>query len=165
MCISVVTRSLDAFDMRYIRVAEYQPVRDVAGCETPWVGICVLGYTPVYTTHNIPGDPPQTEPRLVSHHCALWEFMNWKRIIARALLTTWSLYDSRVKSSTFLGKKFVSLDWSIYMYPICTLDFYIKIIYMCSSIYVFLILPFISHHKSLFEIQFICKESIFFFAS
>lgn len=35
MCISVVTRNLDAFDMRYIRVAEYQPVRDVSGCETP----------------------------------------------------------------------------------------------------------------------------------
>jgi len=33
-CISVVTRNLDAFDTRYIRIAEYQPVRDVAGCET-----------------------------------------------------------------------------------------------------------------------------------
>lgn len=32
--ISVVTRNLDAFDTRYIRIAEYQPVRDVAGCET-----------------------------------------------------------------------------------------------------------------------------------
>lgn len=34
-CISVVTRNLDAFDTRYIRIAEYQPVRDVAGCEIP----------------------------------------------------------------------------------------------------------------------------------
>ena len=33
-CISVMTRNLDAFDTRYIRIAEYQPVRDVAGCET-----------------------------------------------------------------------------------------------------------------------------------
>ncbi|KAL0114479.1 hypothetical protein PUN28_011620 [Cardiocondyla obscurior] len=34
LCISVVTRNLDTFDTRYIRIAEYQPVRDAAGCET-----------------------------------------------------------------------------------------------------------------------------------
>jgi len=56
----------------------YSGISTCQGCcrvwNSEWVGI--YAYTRsdirVYTTHNIPGDPPQTEPRLVSHHCALW---------------------------------------------------------------------------------------------
>jgi len=51
-CISVVTRNLDAFDTRYIRIAEYQPVRNVAGCETlsesRYIRVYSLGYTRIY---------------------------------------------------------------------------------------------------------------------
>lgn len=82
----------------------YSGISTCQGCCRVWnpEWVDIYAYTRsdirVYTTDNIPGDPPQTEPRLVSHHCALWEFMNWKRIIA--LLTTWSLCDSG-KSYTF----------------------------------------------------------------
>lgn len=94
----------------------YSGISTCQGCcrvwNPEWVGIyaCTRSDIRVYTTHNIPGDPPQTKPRLVSHHCALWEFMNWKRIIA--LLTTWSLCDSG--KSYLLREKFISFeDWSV----------------------------------------------------
>lgn len=87
----------------------YSGVSTCQGCCRVWnpvsryIRIPARVYT-VYTPHNIPGDPPQTEPRLVSHHCALGEFMNWKRIIA----LSWQLdrYAALVKP-TFPGEKLV----------------------------------------------------------
>lgn len=64
----------------------------VSTCQKMYLGVKPSACTrTTYTEppHNIPGDPLQSEPRLVSHHCTWGGFMNWKRTIAS--VTTWSL--------------------------------------------------------------------------
>lgn len=76
----------------------YQPVKR---CIWVWNPVRAHVYTPSHRIYNIPGDPLQSEPRLVSHHCTWGGFMNWKRTIHDNLIVMYQGLDSIV----FRGKK------------------------------------------------------------
>lgn len=76
----------------------------VSTCQKMYLGVKPGACTRIYsraTAYNIPGDPLQSEPRLVSHHCTWGGFMNWKRTIHDNLIVMYQGLDSIV----FRGKK------------------------------------------------------------